>query len=186
MLGMFLVCSMIFEVNILPLSYWNEQCIDRTTTALRSALLNLIALLLEILLAITWRRWRPGSSLWHIPRIRGVTGVRPRLGLDVLEDPGVRVDEEELPDEGTVSALLLVEAVQADPSSGVTHHQPQRLPNTAEIKTCQFLREKTLSRILTQRGSRWSWPRPWSGAPWRRLSPGWMCPWPEREWQMFG
>ena len=94
--------------------------------------------------ALTWSWWCPGPSLWDIPRVRRVSGVSPSLALDVLDVSGVRVDEEELPDEGAVAAFLLVQAVQADPASGVTHHQPQRLPDTAEISNLHLFRKFSL------------------------------------------
>ena len=83
--------------------------------------------------SVTWRWWCPGSGLGDIPRVRGVAGVRPWLSLDVLEVPGVGVDEEKLSDEGAVTSLLLIEAVEANPASGVTNNQPQWLPDTAKI-----------------------------------------------------
>ena len=150
------------------------MCIDRTL------LCPLNMLWSDKMSAVTWSRWCPWPGLRGIPRVGAVAGVRPCL--EVLQVPGVGVDEEELPDEGAVPALLLVQAVQADPARGVTHHQPQGLPDTAEMNFTLEKYSLTL-RTLTLRGSRWSWPRSWWGAPWRRLSPGWMCPWPEQKWQ---
>ena len=45
---------------------------------------------------------------------------------------GVSVGQRELFDEGAVSALLQVEAVETETAGAVTNHQPQTLPYPAE------------------------------------------------------